>query len=163
MVNTVAWSPDGTRLASGSNDGTVRVWDANTGATLVIYQHHTNEVLSLSWSPDGRRIVSGSLDGTAQVWDAQSGKLLVVTKGGPEVSQTEQVLSVAWSSDTSRIASLEVDANTGILDIWDALTGARFSSYPVSQQALALAWSPDGKRIALAGGLTGASQIWNGA
>ena len=66
-------SPDGTRLASGSWDGAVRVWDAVSGACMHVLEGHTGRVESVCWSPDGSRLVSGSWDKTVRVWDAVSG------------------------------------------------------------------------------------------
>jgi WD40 repeat protein len=74
-VFAVAWSPDGTRIASGGN----QVWDARTGHLLVKYSGHTGTVYTVVWSPDGRRIASGSDDSTVQVWDAASGKQLLIS------------------------------------------------------------------------------------
>ena len=73
-VSAVAWSPDTTRIASGSWDKTVQVWDASTGNTLFTYQNHTGRVETVAWSPDGKRIASGSRDGTVHVWDAKHWK-----------------------------------------------------------------------------------------
>ncbi len=67
-VFTVAWSPDGTHIASGSTDGTVQVWEALTGRINVIYRGHTSGIQTLAWSPDGQRIAS--LDGNLRVWQA---------------------------------------------------------------------------------------------
>ena len=69
-VYAVAWSPDGTRLASGSNDKTVQIWDASSGRLFRTYTGHTGYVYDVAWSPDGTRIASGSDDKTVQVWDA---------------------------------------------------------------------------------------------
>jgi len=72
-VNSVSWSPDGTRLASGSYDKTVRVWDVATGASVATLEGHTGWVRSVSWSPDGTRLASGSRDETVRVWDVVEG------------------------------------------------------------------------------------------
>jgi WD40 repeat protein len=70
-VVTVAWSPDGTRIASGSNDGTAQVWDAANGGNGYTYRGHVGRVNTVAWSPDGTRIASGSADQTVQVWQVQ--------------------------------------------------------------------------------------------
>lgn len=67
-VNAVAWSPNGQRIASGSYDKTVQVWDATNGGNVYTYTGHSNAVLAVAWSPDGQRIASGSYDKTVQVW-----------------------------------------------------------------------------------------------
>ena len=69
-MSSVAWSPDGTRIASGSVDQTVQVWDAADGRNVYTYYGHSNTVSSVAWSPDGKRIASGSIDLTVQVWKA---------------------------------------------------------------------------------------------
>ena len=73
-VLSVACSPDGRHIVSGSHDGTIRIWDAQIGRQVGNpLKGHTNSVLSVAFSPDGRYIVSGSNDQTLQVWDAQTG------------------------------------------------------------------------------------------
>ena len=71
-VNSVSFSPDGKRIASGSFDRTVKVWDAQTGQETLTLKGHTGYVSSVSFSPDGKRIVSGSWDNTLKVWDISS-------------------------------------------------------------------------------------------
>ena len=68
-VTSVSWSPDGSRIATASRDGTARVWDAASGAEALTLKGHTGDVSSVSWSPDGRRIATASSDKTARVWD----------------------------------------------------------------------------------------------
>lgn len=83
-LRAVAWSPDGTRIASASSNGVlpnpagrVQVWEADTGNTVLSYQGHHYGAVDVVWSPDGQRLASaGGPDGTAQVWEAESGRLL---------------------------------------------------------------------------------------
>lgn len=66
-VNALAWSPDGRRIASGSGDWTVQVWDAANGGHAYTYRGHSHDVWWVAWSPDGRRIASGDVDEIVQV------------------------------------------------------------------------------------------------
>jgi WD40 repeat protein len=67
-VNSVAWSPDGKRLATGSSDKTAKVWDAASGQELLTLRGHDGSVTSVAWSPNGKRLATGSYDKTAKVW-----------------------------------------------------------------------------------------------
>ena len=69
-VTSVAFSPDGQRIASASQDGTTQVWDASTGQETLTLKGHTDNVSSVAFSPDGKRIVSCSFDNTIKIWDA---------------------------------------------------------------------------------------------
>ncbi|KIO10659.1 hypothetical protein M404DRAFT_72953, partial [Pisolithus tinctorius Marx 270] len=98
-VTSVAFSPDGNRIVSGSSDKTVRVWDAKSGNQIgsPLKGHtdhgHTSNVTSVAFSPDGNRIVSGSEDKTLRVWDAKSGDQI----GSPLKGHTQDAHSVAFS------------------------------------------------------------------
>ena len=72
LVYSVSFSPDGKRIVSGSNDRTLKVWDAQTGQETLTLKGHSRSVNCVSFSPDGKRIVSGSFDKTLKVWDISS-------------------------------------------------------------------------------------------
>src|SRR6266704_1953602 len=148
----IAWSPGGKRVASGSTDTTVQLWDAITGRTQLIYRGHTGSVIAVSWSPDGKRLVSASADATVQLWDAITGRTQLIYKGHSEV-----VFGVAWSPDGRRIASASRDKT---VQVWDATTGATVLTYRRHTEVVFdLAWSPDGTRIASASADTTA-RVW---
>ncbi|KAB5591856.1 Vegetative incompatibility protein HET-E-1 [Ceratobasidium theobromae] len=101
-VLSVAFSLDGTRIVSGSNDRTILVWDSQTGSIAAgPFEGHTSSVLSVAFSLDGTRIVSGSNDRTIRVWDLQTGS----ATASPFEGHTSSVLSVAFSPDGTRIVS----------------------------------------------------------
>jgi WD40 repeat protein len=93
-VTSVAWSPDGQRILTGSYDNTAKVWDALKGQEVLSLKGHTNTVTCVAWSPDGQRILTGSTDNTAKVWDALKGQEVLSLKG-----HTDLVTSLAWSPD----------------------------------------------------------------
>ena len=165
LVQAITWSPDGKRIASGSSDQTVQVWDAATGKLLFTYHGHaksrlTGWVKAVAWSPDGRRIASGSDDENGvHVWDATSGNdhstfLGVGLDRGPD----NWVQAVAWSPDSRRL----VWGNAGyVVQIQDISTAQYSLSYRGHAGAVnAVAWSPDGKRIA-SGSSDHTVQVWD--
>ena len=80
-VVSVAFSPNGQHIVSGSSDMTVRVWDAETGQSTLTMQGHTSAVMSVAYSPNGQHIASGSYDETVRVWDAETGQSLLTMHG----------------------------------------------------------------------------------
>ena len=104
-VNSVAFSPDGKQIVSGSWDKTVRRWDAATGQQLLpALEGHTDYVSSVAFSPDGKQIVSGSRDKTVRRWDADTGQQLLPALKG----HTNRVTSVAFSPDGKHFPTLYV-------------------------------------------------------
>ena len=80
-VMSVAFSPDGSQVVSGSIDGAVRIWNATTGEVEAELKDHMNWVLSVSFSQDGHQVVSGSFDNTVRNWNAMTGEVVAELKG----------------------------------------------------------------------------------
>ncbi|KAG6328967.1 hypothetical protein ID866_10121 [Astraeus odoratus] len=142
-VNSIAFCPSGKRIASGSADMTVRIWNVDSGAQIGSpLQGHTSRVRSVAFSPDGTRIVSGSDDNTVRVWDADNG----VESGSPLQGHTDWVTSVAFSSDGTRIISGSYDKT---VRVWDADSGVQIGSplQGYTDAVTSVAFSPDGTRI----------------
>jgi WD40 repeat protein len=139
-VNSVTYSPDGTRLASAGDDKTVRVWDAETGHEKLSLKGHVDLIWGVAYSPDGKRIASAGKDNTVRVWDAKAGQLAFSLKG-----HAGQARCVAFSPDGTRIATASTDTT---VRLWDAQTGQeklilKGHAGPVN----CVAFSPDGSRI----------------
>ncbi len=142
-VLALAWAPDGTCIASASDDETVQVWDASTGNQTITYRSHSSWVKAVAWSPDGKYLVSAGADTTVQVWNAATGRTTLVYRGHPRI-----VTAVAWSPDGKYIASASYDQT---VQVWDAFTGEGVFTYHGHAGFVnALAWHPIGCFIASA-------------
>jgi WD40 repeat protein len=136
-VNSVAYSPDGSQIISGSDDMTVRVWDVVSAVHVRTLTGHTKGVKSVAFAPDGSQIISGSLDHTARVWDAISGANKQILVG-----HTKWVMSVAFAPDGSQIIST---SNDKTMRVWDNVSGAHMRTYPSYWGGVTcVAFSPDG-------------------
>lgn len=138
-ITSVASSPDGTRIVSGSFDRTVMVWNAKTGEEVTgPFKGHNDTVFSVAFSLDGRQIVSGSLDRRVPVLDAESGEIVA------ELSRehTEGVISVAFSPDGTRVASGSAGHT---IRVWDVITGETVrEAFKAQSGVTSIAFSPDG-------------------
>ncbi|KAL5512562.1 hypothetical protein ACEPAG_3215 [Sanghuangporus baumii] len=142
-VLSVNFSPDGKRIASGSADHTIRIWDADSGEVVSgPFKGHTDWVNSVAFSPDGRRVASGSDDRTIRVWDVDSGQLVL----SPLEGHTDSVRSVSFSPDGKRVASGSKDKT---IRVWYADSG-KAASDPFeghTDWVNSVVFSPDGKYI----------------
>jgi WD40 repeat protein len=112
-VNTLAFSPDGKTLASGSMDKTIILWDVASSQPLAPpLTGHTASVWSVAFSPDGQTLASGSFDTNIILWDVASGQPF----GSPLTGHTGTVYSVAFSPDGQTLASGSAD---GTVILWD--------------------------------------------
>ncbi|OAP55758.1 hypothetical protein AYL99_09910 [Fonsecaea erecta] len=144
-VSSVVFSPDGSRIASGSDDETVRVWDIQTGVCQYTLEGHSDWVWIVVFSPDGSRIASGSDDKTVRVWDVQTGVCQYTLEG-----HSDWVRSVVFSPDGSRIASGSGDET---VRVWDVQTGVcQYTLEGHSDWVRSVVFSPDGSRIASGSG-----------
>ncbi len=153
-VPSVAFSPDGKQIVSGSEDNTIRVWDANKGAELMTLRGHRGSVRSVALSPDGKWIVSGSEDNTIRVWDANKGVELMTLWG-----HRGSVRSVALSPDGKWIVSGSEDRT---VKVWDGRGGAEVMTLRGHNAVVnSVAFSPDGKWI-VSGSEDRTVKVWDG-
>jgi WD40 repeat protein len=140
-VSCMTLSPNGEIVASGCNDGKVRLWDVETRKVIAKWKGHSYVVRALCWSADGERVASGSWDGTAKVWDIKRGKNMLTIKTGPEHNW---VHAVTYSPDSSKLATGGYERNVNAVKIWDAKTGELLNTL---EQGYSFAWTPDGKKL----------------
>ena len=114
-LSPAAFSPDGSRIVTGSDDKTARVWDAVTGTELLVLRGHEGGVVSVAFSPDGSRIVTASHDNTVRLWDAATGREILAL--GEHSVSLPSARSARFSPDGSRIVTASTDMKARVWDV----------------------------------------------
>lgn len=139
-VQSLAFSPDGQILASGSNDQTVRLWCVDTGECLRSLSGHRNRVIFTTFTPNGQTLITGSEDQTVRLWDVNTGACLRVLE-----IPINWVLSIALSPDGQTLAT---GSDRTTVKFWDIATGECISTLPdYDSYVWTVTFSPDGKTL----------------
>ena len=140
-VHSVAFSPNGTTLASGLEDGMVKLWDVVTRRNIATLEGYTGTVYSVAFSPDGTILASGAYDRTIRLWDVATRRNIATLSG-----HTEAINSVAFSSDKVTLASGALDQT---VKLWDIVTQRNIATFEGHTGAVySVAFSPDGTILA---------------
>ena len=144
-INSVAFSPNGEVLATGSTDKTIKLWDVATGLELRTLTGHADFVNSVAFSPDGKIVASGSRDKTVKLWNVSTGAELVTLKG-----HSDEVNTAVFSPDGKTVASAGGDKT---IRVWDAPSGTLLRTLEGHKNMIhQVVFSPDGRLLASAGG-----------
>ncbi|MGH9315453.1 MAG: protein kinase domain-containing protein [Vicinamibacterales bacterium] len=154
----LAVSPDGQRLAWGSADRVLRIWELSTGREVAAFSGHSGRITSLDWSPDGQRVITGSLDSTARIWEVASRRSVA------ELTMPDPVRAVDYSPDGRWIA---IGSGSGLasradpVQLRDAHTTQFVAVLPLppGHSVSAVAFSPDGARLAASASLR--TVVWD--
>ena len=150
-VRTVAFSQDGTLLASGSNDGIIRLWGVAARVQIATLKGHIHGVGSVSFSPDGALIASGSEDGTVKLWEVATRQNIATLEG-----HTHWVEAVSFLPDGALVSG---DARGTIL-LWNVATQERIARFAHRGGVHSVAFSPDGATLASGSG-DGTIVLWD--
>jgi WD40 repeat protein len=160
-ITSAAFSPDGTRVVTASQDTTLKLWDVATGRLIRTFVRHSNDglirVVAVAFSPDGTRVVSGCVDGM-KLWDVATGRLIRAFEVNSFL-RFASVETVAFSPDGMRLIA---GLSDGAAELWD-VAGRRLQSFAIGKrEPPTVAFSPDGGRV-LTGARGGTAKMWDAA
>ena len=141
----IAWSPDGSAIATAGEDRLVQIWNAASGDPIRSYEGHTAPIWLLDWSKDGQTILTGSHDRTLRLWNAHSARQDRVFV--PQPKNRPAFESVSWSPDGRNIA---MAGQAHEIFVIDHLAGERVTDLQVGIRANETDWSPNGTKIVVA-------------
>ncbi|MBA4187477.1 MAG: hypothetical protein C0467_05605 [Planctomycetaceae bacterium] len=144
-IYALAFSPNGTLLASGSADRSVKIWDTATGKRLYTLGDPTDWVYCLAWSPDMKHLAAGGVDKSVRVWEANKdgGKLI-----GSAFAHERPVWRVAYTPDGTHLYTVGEDR---VIKLWDSAKLSETKTYPAQPDTiLDFSLRPDGKQFAVA-------------
>ena len=139
-IGSVAFSPDGTRLACVCGDGLIKLWDVTSGSQLKTVVGDRSFFTSVVFNPNGIQLAAGDHNGRIMLWDARADRL-VFTLAGP----LGDVQALSFSPDGRRLLS---STQSGTVKVWDSQTGQVIQAFPDSGGFFGVEFSPDGTRMA---------------
>ncbi len=152
-ATTMAFSPDGSRLVTASDDGELRVWDTDTGSEIARLRGHTATVTAVAYSPDGGQVATGAANGAIRLWDARTG-----AADRELLAHDSAVMTLAFQPDGTQLAS---GSHDGTVRIWPRAGRQRLADISGPAGITAAAFSPDGSLLAIAPRGGGTVEIWD--